>query len=65
MIIDEHSAIEKFEYLLNKSIKKQMVADVPVGAFLSGGLDSSTIVAIASRYKNKLKTSIYICLIML
>ena len=56
MIIDEHFAIEKFEYLFNKSIKKQMIADVPVGAFLSGGLDSSTIVAIASRYTNKLKT---------
>jgi asparagine synthase (glutamine-hydrolysing) len=34
------------ENLLKKVIKSQMVADVPVGAFLSGGVDSSTIVAL-------------------
>ena len=56
IIIDEHSAKEKLEYLFDKSIKNQMVADVPVGAFLSGGLDSSTVVAIASKYQDKLKT---------
>lgn len=52
--IDE--AIPIFKNLLNKAIKKQLIADVPVGAFLSGGLDSSTIVAIASRYKKNLQT---------
>lgn len=34
--------------LLKQAVKRQMVADVPVGAFLSGGLDSSTIVALAA-----------------
>lgn len=52
-------SIEKFKYLLDNAVKKQLVADVPVGSFLSGGLDSSTIVAVASKYKKNLKTLVY------
>jgi len=43
------TAKEKVYQLLKKSIDEQMVADVPVGFFLSGGLDSSTVVNIASQ----------------
>ncbi|NLL78168.1 MAG: asparagine synthase (glutamine-hydrolyzing) [Clostridiales bacterium] len=39
-------AAQELERLLKESIKEQMVADVPVGAFLSAGIDSSTIVAL-------------------
>jgi len=39
-------AIERTRELLRQAVRRQMVADVPVGAFLSGGLDSSTIVAL-------------------
>lgn len=49
-------AIGQFTHLLDEAVKKQLVADVPVGAFLSGGLDSSTIVALASKYKQGIKT---------
>lgn len=39
-------AVDETERLLKESVSRQMVADVPVGAFLSGGVDSSMIVAL-------------------
>ena len=39
---------EHVRYLVNDAIKRQMVSDVPIGTFLSGGLDSSLITAICS-----------------
>jgi len=39
-------AAEELRSLTARAVKQQMIADVPVGAFLSGGLDSSTIVAL-------------------
>ena len=42
--ITENEAKEKMNELIKQAVKRQLVSDVPVGVYLSGGLDSSTIV---------------------
>ncbi|MFO0610004.1 MAG: asparagine synthase (glutamine-hydrolyzing) [Polyangiales bacterium] len=42
----EEDAVDELERLLQRAVAGQVVADVPVGAFLSGGIDSSTVVAL-------------------
>jgi asparagine synthase (glutamine-hydrolysing) len=49
-IRDERQALEELERALAVAIRGQSVADVPVGAFLSGGIDSSTVVALYQKY---------------
>lgn len=54
--IDSPRAEQEVYRLLKKSITEQMVSDVPVGFFLSGGMDSSTVVALAHEQNNNITT---------
>ena len=55
--ISENEAIEKVEELLKSSFDYRMISDVPVGVFLSGGYDSSTVAAIIQNgRKEKINT---------
>lgn len=51
-----NDAKQEFLSLLDRSVKKQLVADIEVGAFLSGGVDSSSVVALAAKYNKSLTT---------
>lgn len=55
--LNEIESIRKLDEILNSSIKLQQISDVPLGAFLSGGVDSSIIASIMqSNNTNKIKT---------
>lgn len=47
--IDEEGLAEELDAVLRRAVKRMLVSDVPLGAFLSGGLDSSLIVAMMAR----------------
>ncbi|MGC3946318.1 MAG: asparagine synthase (glutamine-hydrolyzing) [Chryseolinea sp.] len=49
-------AIQQFRKLLNEAVHKRLVSDVPLGSFLSGGVDSSVISALAAKHKPDLHT---------
>jgi asparagine synthase (glutamine-hydrolysing) len=52
LIKDEGMAVDLLEKTLLESVRSQMISDVPLGAFLSGGIDSSMIVALMSKVSN-------------
>lgn len=48
--------IKKLQILLEDSVKARLMSDVPYGAYLSGGVDSGTIVSLMSRFSDRVKT---------
>ncbi len=51
-----NDCVEETKRLLDQAVKKQMVSDVPVGSYLSGGMDSGSLSVLASRKVNRLYT---------
>lgn len=56
MLADEAALLEELETLLQDAVGRQLMADVPVGVLLSGGVDSSLVTAMAVRASPKVKT---------
>lgn len=54
--MSENQAAELLEHELTKSIKYRLIADVEVGTFMSGGIDSTLVSALASKSHNGIKT---------
>ncbi len=52
----QSDVVEELRYLIRESVKEQMIADVPVGTFLSGGVDSSIITYEGNRINPLLET---------
>jgi asparagine synthase (glutamine-hydrolysing) len=51
--LSDRQAADELERLLAEAVAAQMVADVPLGAFLSGGIDSSAVVALMQRHARR------------
>src|ERR1700752_404839 len=55
-VLSEADAIDEFQRLFERSVEQKLTPHVPVGVFLSGGLDASSVVAAASRHCERLRT---------
>jgi asparagine synthase (glutamine-hydrolysing) len=53
LALDEVEATEQLDDLLNQAVAERMIADVPLGALLSGGIDSSTVTALMQKQSSR------------
>ena len=54
--VGEQEKLERLKQLVSESVKQRLIADAPVGVFLSGGLDSSIIASLAREHSNKINS---------
>ena len=54
--ISEAEAVSEIRRLVDAAVTRRLVADVPIGAFLSGGIDSGTVVAMMARHSGHVRT---------
>lgn len=54
--LSEEECAEQVYHLFAQAVTRQLISDVPLGAYLSGGMDSGSIVAIAARHLSRLRT---------
>ncbi|AZW16636.1 asparagine synthase (glutamine-hydrolyzing) [Bordetella hinzii] len=52
----EEDYLEELDFLFQRAVSRQMVSDVEVGAYLSGGMDSGSVTALASRHQAYMRT---------
>ncbi len=50
---DRQTLVEELRRLLEEIVEQHLASDVPLGAFLSGGVDSTTLVALMSRHSSR------------
>lgn len=49
--LDEDALVEELRHHLSEAVRRRLISDVPLGVFLSGGIDSSTILALATQHR--------------
>ena len=54
--ISEAEAVEEIERLFKQAVQRQLISDVPINSYLSGGIDSGAITMVASKYLPNIKT---------
>lgn len=54
--VDYRESVEELDRLLKQAVNRQLVSDVELGSYLSGGMDSGTLTALASQYLPYIKT---------
>lgn len=55
-VLTEDEYLEELDYLIKQAVNRQLISDVEIGAYLSGGMDSGTITALAAKQLPYIKT---------